>query len=132
MLRFGTELDDFGPGLNKAAGTETIRKLDLSARMLPDMSVVTGALVQLIQASKGLVELDIRDDNVTDDVAQQFADAVRKHSSLQVFSELPLQDLRDKLARDVRLPQIKVHNAAILTKKLLKELLRSLAKRVRP
>ena len=101
VLRFGTELDDFGAGLNKAAGTETIRKLDLSARMLPDMSVVTGALVQLIQASKGLVELDIRDDNVTDDVAQQFADAVRKHSSLQVFSELPLQDLRDDGVTDL-------------------------------
>eukprot|EP00937_MAST-01D_sp_MAST-1D-sp2_P001241 g1241.t1 len=95
VLRFGTELEErFAPGLLKAAGVTEQTDLDLSGKLVPDLSVVTDVLIMLIKHCE-LHELDIRDTNMTLDAGRRIAEFVADHRTLRVVSEIPIMALKD-------------------------------------
>ena len=93
VLRFGGELKRFGPGLVKSSGVSELRALNLSGKLVPDLSVVADALLHMI-GSCNLIELDIRDVNVTQDFGVRLAEAIVAHPTLEVVSELPIGALK--------------------------------------
>ena len=93
VLRFGGELKRFGPGLSIACGLHLIKTLDISGKLVPDISIATEALFHLIKSCT-LEELDIRDTNMTEYAAAHLVEVVIDHPTLKTISELPLDGLK--------------------------------------